>query len=286
MPVLISVRELAESIARGRPPVLLDVRWTLGGPPGHETYLGGHLPGAVYVDLDTELAGRGPADVGRHPLPSRETLQVAARRWGIGRSGIGLGDTVVAYDGGGNLAAARVWWLLRWAGLTNVRLLDGALPAWTAAGHALETGNVVPPSGTVTLESGRLPVLGLSEVEAFAAAGVLLDARAPERFRGETEPIDPKAGHIPGAVNAPTGDNLTATGTYRSAADLRARFTALGVATDTPVAVYCGSGVNAAHEIAALAIAGIDATLYPGSWSQWSNHDLPVEIGSPKRAGV
>ncbi len=140
--------------------------------------------------------------------------------------------------------------------------------------------------GTVTLESGRLPVLGLSEVEAFAAAGVLLDARAPERFRGETEPIDPKAGHIPGAVNAPTGDNLTATGTYRSAADLRARFTALGVATDTPVAVYCGSGVNAAHEIAALAIAGIDATLYPGSWSQWSNHELPVEIGSPKRAGV
>lgn len=275
MTVLITVPELAASIADGRPPVLLDVRWALSGPPGHESYLEGHLPGAVYVDLDTELAGHGPATEGRHPLPSLEVLQDAARRWGINP-----GDAVVAYDGAGNLAAARAWWLLRWAGLTEVRLLDGALPAWQAAGLELETDDVAPEPGTVTLSADRLDVLALDDVAAFVQDGVLLDARAPERYRGEVEPIDPKAGHVPGALNAPTGENLTATGKFAAADELRERFAALGVTGGTTVAVYCGSGVTAAHEIAALAIAGIDAALFPGSWSQWSNHDLPVATGS------
>ncbi len=276
MPVLISVSELADALDGPRPPVLLDVRWALNGPPGHATYLEGHLPGAVFVDLEHELASPGPPSAGRHPLPAVAELETSARRWGIDP-----GDAVVAYDGGGNLAAARAWWLLRWAGLADVRLLDGALPAWVAAGHPLTSDDVVPDTGTVTLTAGGLPVLDLDDVGAFTPAGVLLDARAGERFRGHSEPIDPKAGHIPGAVSAPTTENLTDTGTFRSVAELRARFVAAGVEDGRPVAAYCGSGVTAAHQIAALAIAGFEATLFPGSWSQWSNHDLPVATGDP-----
>jgi thiosulfate/3-mercaptopyruvate sulfurtransferase len=183
---------------------------------------------------------------------------------------------VVAYDGGGHLAAARAWWLLRWAGVRDVRLLDGALPAWLAAGEPVATGDVVPEPGDVTLSAGGLPTLELDEVLPFARSGVLLDARAGERFRGDVEPIDPKAGHIPGAVSAPTTENLTADGHFRSPAELRARFEALG-ADGAQIGVYCGSGVTAAHEIAALRIAGFDAALYAGSWSQWSNHpELPT----------
>jgi thiosulfate/3-mercaptopyruvate sulfurtransferase len=268
--VLISVDELARAV---QPPVLLDVRWALGGPPGREAYLRGHIPGAVFVDLETELAAHGaPAD-GRHPLPEVGDLQAAARRWGLS-----VGRPVVAYDGGGNLAAARAWWLLRWAGVQDVRLLDGALPAWVAAGHALETADVTPEPGDVVLAGGALPVLGLADVPEFATNNVLLDARAAERFRGETEPIDPKAGHIPGARSAPTTANLAPDGRFLTAEALRARYAEeLG---DTAVGIYCGSGVTAAHAIAALAIAGVAAALYPGSWSQWSNHDnLPVATG-------
>jgi thiosulfate/3-mercaptopyruvate sulfurtransferase len=275
MTVLISADQLASDLSSDRPPVVLDVRWTLGGPPGHGEYLTGHVPGAVYVALDTELAEHGAPTDGRHPLPSVESLQDAARRWGISP-----GTPVVAYDGGGNLAAARAWWLLRWAGLTDVRLLDGALPAWVAAGGELATDDVRPEPGTVELTAGALPTLDVDAAAAFAETGVLLDARAPERFRGETEPIDPKAGHIPGATSAPTGANLDADGRFLPADELRARFAALGVDASTAVGVYCGSGVTAAHQTAALAIAGIDAALYPGSWSQWSNLDRPVATGA------
>jgi thiosulfate/3-mercaptopyruvate sulfurtransferase len=275
MTVLITAEELATALRGERPPVVLDVRWKLGGPPGHGEYLTGHVPGAVFVSLDDELAAHGePAD-GRHPLPSPEALQAAARRWGIDP-----GDTVVAYDGEGNMAAARAWWLLRWAGLNDVRLLDGALPAWTAAGGELTTDDVHPEPGTVELSGGALPTLDLESVAAFTDRGVLLDARAAERFRGEFEPVDPKAGHIPGATSAPTGQNLAADGRFLPAEALRERFADLGVGGDTPVGVYCGSGVTAAHQVAALAIAGVDAALFPGSWSQWSNHDLPVATGA------
>lgn len=272
--VLVSAAELADALARGEDLVVLDVRWRLGGPPGHGEYLTGHVPGAVYVDLDTELAAHGEPTDGRHPLPDVAALQEAARRWGVRR-----GSRVVAYDGAGNLAAARAWWLLRWAGLADVRLLDGALPAWTAAGGALETDDVVPTPGDVELVPGALPTVGLAEVAEVAGSGVLLDARAPERFRGEVEPVDPKAGHVPGATSAPTGDNLAADGRFLPPDALRSRFARLGVDGSRPVAVYCGSGVTAAHQVAALAVAGIDAALYPGSWSQWSNHDLPVATG-------
>lgn len=273
--VLVQPDDLAARLVAGDDIVLLDVRWSLGGPPGRTSYLEGHLPGAVYVDLDTELAAHGVPTDGRHPLPDVAALQSAARRWGVRR-----GSTVVAYDGGGNLAAARAWWLLRWAGLDDVRLLDGALPAWRAAGGALSTEDVVPEPGDVVLSGGALPTLALDDVAAFAADGVLLDARAAERFRGEVEPVDPKAGHVPGAVSAPTGDNLAPDGRFRPASALRERFAGLGANGAAPVAVYCGSGITAAHQVAALAVAGVDAALFVGSWSQWSNHDLPVATGA------
>lgn len=265
MPVLITAGELHDDLA------LLDVRWQLGGPPGIEDYCAGHIPGAVFVDLDTELAAPPSPERGRHPLPDIADLQAAARRWGIRE-----GQTVVAYDATGNLAAARAWWLLRWAGIGDVRLLDGGLAAWEGE---LATGDEHAAPGDVTLSPGHLPTIELDEVAAFAQRATLLDARAGERFRGIVEPVDPRAGHIPGAVSAPTTENLAADGRFRPAAELRARFERLGVTGE--VGVYCGSGVTAAHELAALAIAGHeDAALYPGSFSQWSNRpELPVATG-------
>jgi thiosulfate/3-mercaptopyruvate sulfurtransferase len=274
--VLVNAADLAAELASGARIVLLDVRWQLGDPHGRQHYLDGHVPGAVYVDLDAELAAAPSPEQGRHPLPEIGALQAAARRWGIRD-----GDSVVAYDANGNTAAARAWWLLRWAGLPDVRLLDGGLPAWQAAGGELARDDAAPATGDVQLTAGHLPVLDADDAAALAVDGVLLDARAGERYRGEVEPIDPQAGHIPGALSAPTGDNLTAEGTFRSAEELRGRFAALGAAPGTEVGAYCGSGVTGAHEVAALAIAGIDAALYAGSWSQWSNDSSrPIAVGA------
>jgi len=271
--VLVSAAELQ---AAPRPPVLLDVRWALGDPHGRDHYRAGHLPGAVFVDLDAELADPPSAAAGRHPLPSVPRLQSAARRWGVS-----AGDAVVVYDASGGTAAARAWWLLRWGGLADVRILDGGLAAWQRAGGALEPGDVVPEPGDVALTGGGMPVLGPDEAAALPRdGGVLLDARAGERYRGEVEPIDPRAGHVPGAVSAPTTENLAADGTFLRASVLVERFAGLGVAPGTTVGVYCGSGVTAAHEVAALAVAGIDAALWPGSWSQWSaDPDRPAATG-------
>ena len=280
--ILITAAELAEQLEREtRLPAdaprtrLLDVRWTLPRPDGRPDHAAGHLPGAVYVDLDSELSQKLTPQHGRHPLPDPERLQEAARRWGVRRQ-----DAVVVYDGWGNLAAARAWWLLRAHGLDDVRLLDGALPAWQAAGYALETGEVRPAPGDVVLSSGGMPVLELDEVAPFVAGGgAPPDARAPERYRGEEEPIDPRAGHVPGALSTPTGENLDADGRFLSDAALRRRFLEAGVRDGAPVASYCGSGVTAAHNLVALALAGFPGALFPGSWSQWSNYDLPVARG-------
>lgn len=270
--ILISAAELAELDAV----TLLDVRWALGDPHGREHYLDGHVPGARFVDLDTELAAAPSGLDGRHPLPGIDDLQAAARRWGV-RSGW----PVVCYDATGNLAAARAWWLLRWAGLDDVRLLDGGLRAWTDAGLPLAHGEPEPVSeGDVVLSPGHLPTLSADEAADLAMGGVLLDARAAERYRGEAEPIDPRAGHVPGAVSAPTSANLTGAGRFRPAEELATRFAVLGADGRRPVGVYCGSGVTAAHEVAALAIAGVDAALFPGSWSAWSaDPDRPVATG-------
>ncbi|MGW0583423.1 sulfurtransferase, partial [Streptomyces sp. NPDC002920] len=246
--------------------VLLDVRWALGDPHGRDHYAEGHIPGAVYVDLDRELAAPPGPEEGRHPLPDLADLQAAARRWGVD------GDRpVVVYDDLGNTAAARAWWLLRYAGLAEVTLLDGALSAWLAAGQPLESGLPADPvPGNVVLRAGGLPVTDADGAAELAASGLLLDARAAERYRGEVEPVDPRAGHIPGAVSAPTGENLAADGTFLPADVLRKRFEERGAADAGRIGVYCGSGVTAAHEIAALEIAGFTAALFPGSWSAWS----------------
>lgn len=257
---------------------LLDVRWSLGGPPGLPLYEAGHIPGAVFVDLSTELARRGEPEEGRHPLPSADDFQAAARRWGLND-----GDTVVVYDDWNGLAACRAWWLLRYMGVEDVRVLDGALPAWTAAGHPLATGaddttSVIP--GTITLSAGHEPLLSADDAASLPQSGVLLDARAGERYRGEVEPLDPKAGHIPGAISAPTAGNLDESGHFLDAAALRERYESLGVSVDRAVGVYCGSGVTAAHDALALTVAGFRPALFAGSWSAWSNQPgRPIATG-------
>ncbi|KRC49539.1 thiosulfate sulfurtransferase [Leifsonia sp. Root227] len=273
---LIDAASLAAALTASTPPRVLDVRWKLGGPPGAQEYAAGHIPEAVYVDLDTELAGHGLPTDGRHPLPTPEDFQDAVRGWGLND-----GDEVVVYDDVSGTSAARAWWLLRHAGFASVRVLDGGLAAWRAAGGALETAANIPERGTATVAYGALPTIDADSAAGFPAAGVLLDARAGERFRGEVEPVDPRAGHIPGAVSAPTTENLAADGMLLPADVLADRFAALGVTQDAPVAVYCGSGVTAAHEILALEVAGFRAALYPGSFSAWSNDaQRPVAMGA------
>ncbi|MBD7995448.1 sulfurtransferase [Arthrobacter sp. Sa2CUA1] len=273
--VLIEAGELRGLLAEGRPVRLLDVRWELGCTDGHRQYLAGHLPGAVFVNLDTELSAP-PGPGGRHPLPSPEGFSASARSWGIND-----GDLVVAYDASGGSAAARAWWLLRHAGWPEVRLLDGGLRAWQEAGGSLVEGSETPAPGTAVLSWGHLPVVDRETAGELATSGVLIDARAPERFRGEHEPIDPRAGHIPGAINLPAAGNLDGSGRFAGAQVLRSRFEAAGIDGRAPVAAYCGSGVFAAAEVAALAVAGFDAALYPGSWSEWSSTPgAPVETGA------
>lgn len=267
--VLITATELASLIEAGHPVTVLDVRWRLDEPDGHARYLQGHLPGAVYVSLEDELSDHTIAGRGRHPLPSGRNLQAAARNWGVRQD-----VPVVVYDDWNRAGSARAWWVLTAAGLDNIRILDGGLSAWRSAGHDLETGPVHPQRGNVTvphdnLYAGNLPTLTAEQ----SGAGVvtLLDARAPERFRGEVEPLDPVAGHIPGAKNLPSGEVLAADGTFLGDYALRQLLSDRGIAGDDGVGVYCGSGVTAAITVAALAAMGRPAALYPGSWSEWSS---------------
>ncbi|MDQ0727728.1 sulfurtransferase [Microbacterium sp. W4I20] len=275
----VSVDELDELLTRGgadggAPVRVIDVRWRLDRPDGHGEYLAGHIPGAVFVPLHTELATHGEPSEGRHPLPSTETLQAAARRWGVNR-----GDIVVAYDDAKGLGASRAWWLLRQAGV-DARVLDGGVRAWSAAGKDLATDDVVPEPGDVVLEDIGAQVLSIDEAAAFPASGILLDVRAPERYRGETEPLDPVAGHIPGALNVPMAAHLAVDGTILDVETLQRTFAEAGVTAGTPVAAYCGSGITAAHTALVLAEIGIDAKVFPGSWSQWSNTPgRPVAVG-------
>jgi thiosulfate/3-mercaptopyruvate sulfurtransferase len=275
---LIDVGPLASELAGGDPPVLLDVRWRLGGPPGIDGYRAGHLPGAVFVDLDADLSGP-PGAGGRHPLPAAADFQAAMRR-----AGVRTGHPVVAYDDGDSTIAARVWWTLRYFGHDRVRVLDGGLRAWAAAGQPVTTQEPSVAPGDFTAVPGHLPVLDAAGAAALARSGVLLDARAGDRYRGETEPVDPVAGHIPGALSAPTAGNVGADGRFLPPAELRQRFATLGVPLGPEpgvlVGAYCGSGVTAAHEVLALALAGVPAALYVGSWSGWTaDPGRPVATG-------
>jgi len=264
--------ELAEDRASARGPVLLDVRWRLGGPPGLDSYQEGHLPGAVFTDLDRDLAAP-PGPGGRHPLPDPAVFTRAMRA-----AGVSADRPVVVYDERDATAAARAWWLLRYHGHQDVRVLDGGYQAWLAAGLPVTQADPAATPGDFTARPGHLPVLDAAGAQEMARTGLLLDARAGERYRGEHEPVDPVAGHIPGAVSAPTTGNVNPDGTFRSPAELASRFAALGAAS--AVGAYCGSGVTAAHEVLALALAGIPAALYAGSWSDWiTDPARPVATG-------
>jgi thiosulfate/3-mercaptopyruvate sulfurtransferase len=255
--------------------VVVDTRLALTGPSGYERYAAGHIPGAAYLDVDDDLADP-PGVGGRHPLPDPERFVETVRRVGVSRD-----SRVVTYDDGPGTAAARLWWLLRDYGHDDVLVLDGGLAAWTAAGRSVSTGPVHPESGDWDGSPGRLPVVEADGMPDLVAGGMLLDVRAAERFRGEHEPIDPVAGHIPGAVNAPLSEITDDLGRFLPDDQLRARFEALGVSDDVPVAAYCGSGVTATQTLLALRLAGFrDAALYPGSWSGWiTDASRPVESG-------
>ncbi len=272
---LIDVGSLAAALAGGDAPVLLDVRWRLGGPPGIDSYRAGHLPGAVFADLDAHLAGP-PGAGGRHPLPATADFQAAMRR-----AGVRAGRPVVVYDDGDSTIAARAWWVLRYFGHSGVQVLDGGLRAWAAAGQPVTPDEPRAAAGDFTAVPGHLPLLDAAGAAALARSGVLLDARAGERYRGETEPVDPVAGHIPGALSAPTAANVGADGRFLPPAELRRRFARLGVPEGaSAVGAYCGSGVTAAHEVLALALAGVPAALYVGSWSGWvADPARPVATG-------
>ena len=268
---LIDVHELAADLVGT---TVLDVRYRMGGPPGRVAFAAGHVPGAAYVNLDAALAS-APGEGGRHPLPDPEVLQEALRAAGVDDD-----RPVVVYDDWQGRAAARCWWLLRWAGHRDVRVLDGGWSAWLAADLDTSADEVLPEPGDVTVRPGSLPVLGPDDVLALAEGGVLVDARDPERFRGETEPVDPVAGHVPGAVNVPTGSNLAPDGRFRPAAELREVYAAALGRPVEEVGAYCGSGVTAAHDLLAMAVAGIEGTLYPGSWSEWvRDPSRPVATG-------
>jgi len=269
--VLITATELEALLAGATPPTVLDVRWQLGKPDGRADYEAGHVPGAVYVSLEDDLTDHAVKGRGRHPLPSGRAVEAAARGWGIA-----TGATVVVYDDWNRAGSARAWWVLTAAGIAGVRILDGGLTAWTALGGRLETGAVTVAPGDVEvvhddLYAGGLPTLTADQAGALGPR--LADARAPERFRGDVEPVDPVAGHVPGAVNVPSTSLLNADGTFVSA-------DALTRAWGDAAGAYCGSGVTASVVVAALASAGVPVALFPGSWSQWCNDpSRPVATG-------
>lgn len=269
---LISPEDLAQ-IIDDRGLRVVDCRWYLTDPDeGAAAYQRGHIPGAVHASLDDHLSGAtGP---GRHPLPSPDEFAETLSSLGVSPE-----STVVAYDDRGSAIAARLWWMLTAQGHPSVAVLDGGIQAWVMQGRPLTTEvptfertayEVVPWTGIVTLD----------EVAAREPGTTLIDAREPERYRGDIEPIDPKAGHIPGAVSLPVAANLDETGSFRSPSDLAGHFDGLGVGGDASVIAHCGSGITACHTILAAELAGLERPdLYVGSWSEWSGTDRPVATG-------
>jgi thiosulfate/3-mercaptopyruvate sulfurtransferase len=273
---LITSEELMRTAA---PPALLDVRWDIATGADRAAYAEAHIPGAQFVDLDRQLSDP-PSERGRHPLPDPERFGAEMRSVGVDAA-----RPVVVYDAGTSMAAARAWWLLRYFGHDQVAVLDGGLAGWIAAGGPVTVAVPEAAAGDFVPEPGAMPVLTADQAEEMARRGVLLDARAHERFTGAVEPIDRVAGHIPGARNRPTSENLAANGGFKPASALRDEFTAAGVRPDVPVGAYCGSGITAAHEVLALERAGFIAALYPGSWSEWTADPArPVASGEETRA--
>jgi thiosulfate/3-mercaptopyruvate sulfurtransferase len=284
---LVSRDELAALLASGDPPAVLDVRWRLGGPPGIDSYLAGHLPRACFIDLETELSGP-PGAGGRHPLPAVEVFEAAMRI-----AGLRAGQFAVAYDDGDSTVAARLWWMLKYYGHHRVAVLDGGYRGWATAGMPLSKVVIAhPPGDFVVTTVGDMPVVTAAEAGQLARSGFLLDCRVGDRYRGEIEPVDRLGGHIPGAISAPTRENVKADGLFLAPAELARRFASLGLpdagavsevrdASGKPViGAYCGSGVTAAHQVLALGLAGLPAALYVGSWSEWSfDNRRPIATG-------
>jgi thiosulfate/3-mercaptopyruvate sulfurtransferase len=275
--VLISAAELAELLGSSQPPVVADVRWTLGGPPGKPDFEANHIPGAVWVDLETQLAGP-PGVGGRHPLPTVAVFERAMRDIGVCEDSL-----VVAYDAATSQAASRLWWLLTDAGHRDVRVLNGGLAAWSAAGLPTASGpGSPPPRGDFVAHPGHRRQLSAAEISARLGtpdAPTLVDVRAAERYSGESEPIDPVAGHIPGAINLPATANLRPDGRILPPAEIARLYAAAGGSEGA--VLYCGSGITAAHSLLALESAGLTAAIYPGSWSDWiRDSNRPVATGT------
>ncbi len=262
--------------------VVFDCRHDLNSPQaGPHEFAKGHIPGAIHAHIDRDLSGPvGMGAKGRHPLP----IAGAFRRF-LSQAGVTQESQVVAYDDAGGAWAARLWWLLRHYGHENVAVLDGGLPRWKSLGLEVSKEHRRNRTGSFKGEPGAMPTIDADALQENLDEVLLVDARAPERFRGDVEPIDPVAGHIPGAINAPFAGNLAPDGLFLSPDELRARYeSSLGRSDAQGVTCYCGSGVTAAHDVLAMEIAGMGtATLYPGSWSQWCRPDSgrPVEVGEP-----
>lgn len=271
-PHLISVGELADRLAEPGLRVA-DVRWYVGKPGRNRAaYDRAHLPGAIFLDLDTDLTT--PHGPGRHPLPGKEAFAAL-----MGARGFGDDHLIVAYDDAGGIYAARLWWMLRWIGHPGGRLLDGGLAAWQGAG--LPTTSAAPtfPPTVMRVRPGPARVIDRAELQRRLGSLTLLDARAPDSYSGEEHPVDPVGGHIPTARNAPTVGNLGSDGRFLPPADLSTRYRALGVGERETVA-SCGSGVTACHDILAIVRAGLpEPLLYPGSWSDWCTSGLPYATG-------
>jgi thiosulfate/3-mercaptopyruvate sulfurtransferase len=263
MEPLIECAELADRLGEVR---VVDIRWSLSDPTqGKATYARGHIPGAVFADLDKDLSG--PPGPGRHPLPGIDRFAAT-----LGKLGITPDAEVVAYDDVEGTVAARLWWMLRSIGHQRSRLLNGGYAVWVREGYPVEEGENHPAPAVYPSPSGFGGTVGRDRL----TEGALIDARAPERFRGEIEPVDPKAGHIPGAINIPTTLNLASDGRFLGPEDLARVYQDLG----DEVAVSCGSGVNACHDALAMVVAGFEMPkVYVGSFSEWSNLDLPIETG-------
>ena len=273
-PYLIEAGELNQRLKDGQRTVILDIRFRPDRADGRPAYREGHIAGAAYVDLPLDLAGQPVGFSGRRPLPEISVLQRDARRWGINK-----GDTVVVYDDNRGLQAGRAWWVLRWAGISDVRLLNGGLTAWVAAGLPLTERIALPDAGNVELSAGHLRDISADEAASRPHSGVLLDARSRDQYDGNPGDFsDRETGHIPGAVSLPATEYLGADGRILPAETIRARLAHANAAGEKPIGIYCGGGVAGAFSTLVLASAGIDAELFVGSWSAWSSDpSRPVE---------
>lgn len=279
---LISAPQLAAAQQAHTPLLVLDCSFELTDhDAGRKAYAAGHVPGAHYLHLEHALSAEKTGKNGRHPLPSREAFAAT-----LAALGLNDGMQVVAYDNAGGMYAARLWWMLRWAGHRSVAVLDGGLAAWKAAGQPVSTEVPAPlPAGRFTLQAPLVATLDYEQVKANIGTGqrLVLDARAPDRFRGENETMDPVGGHIPGASNRLFKDNLGADGRFKPADQLRSEFNAItGDRPASEIVNQCGSGVTACHNLLAMEVAGLKgAALYPGSWSEWS-----AQPGAPIATGA